>query len=69
MADDETIEALRAELDRQQRVQAQRHQVLLDKLAEREGRPLSPADVRATMSRGYEASAAEREAAKAGDDQ
>jgi hypothetical protein len=65
MADDDTLQLLRDELERQERVQAERHQTLLDRLAEREGRTQSPADVRETMRRGYEQSAAERAATKA----
>jgi hypothetical protein len=65
--DDTMAELLRAALDLQKQEAQERHQVLLDKLAERDGaQPLSPAAVRRTMEAGYAATAAEREAKRAG---
>jgi hypothetical protein len=68
MADDDTLKALREQLEKQRADEERRHQVLLAKLAERDDRPMSQAQASATMRNGYAQSEAEREAAKAGDD-
>lgn len=66
-ADDDTLKALREQLVQQRADDERRHQVLLDRIAERDGQPLTNADVRRTMRNGYAQSEAERAAAKAAD--
>jgi hypothetical protein len=65
MADETTIEDLRAELDRQREGQEARHKALLDHLTER--RPLTQARASRTMEAGYAAEAERREQDAAGE--
>jgi hypothetical protein len=65
MPDDETIEALRAELARRDQVEAERHQALLDAVANREGTQFTEAQARQAMRDGYGQTEAAREAKKA----
>jgi hypothetical protein len=67
MADETTIEDLRAELERQREEQAARHQALLDHLT-RDGRPMTQADASRTMRAGYAAEAERREQEGEGDE-
>ena len=70
MSDDKALEALRAELARQEEENQRRHQALVDKLAEQQAaRPMSAASVARTMANGFAQSAAEREAPAGGEDE
>jgi hypothetical protein len=66
MPDDETTQLLRAELERREQVEAERHQALLDAVAKRDAQPLSQGQANRTMAQGYAQTAAERDAKKAG---